>query len=101
MPQVSKDQVRKAATLARLNLEEHHVERLQAALAAILHHAECLERIDLDNIEPMRRPFDNPNRWSPDHPGQTLPIQTLQQIAPAMDDRFIKVPKVLPGAGES
>lgn len=73
---------------------------MRGDLSAVLRHAECLKRAPLDGIEPMTRPIDESNRLGDDVPAGTLPREAFESMAPAFEDGFLRVPKVL-GDGEA
>ena len=50
---LSKDEVRKIARLARLNLSDEEIERYQKELSEILDYVKKLDNINTDNIEPL------------------------------------------------
>ena len=92
---VSEAEVRALAKLARLAPDDAAVSRLGVELAEVLRYAECLARADLDGVEPMARACEELNKLAEDEPGGTLPRETLERLAPAFEDGFIPVPKVL------
>ena len=47
----------KAASLAKINLNEQEIEQYAADLNAIINYAECLKEIDVADIEPMISPI--------------------------------------------
>jgi len=49
----------------------------------------------VDGIEPLTSPVDSTNRLAADQPGATLSLEELFMNAPAVEGRFIAVPKVL------
>lgn len=85
----------KLAKLARLRLESDERPEMLKRLAAILDHARSLEHLDLDAIPPLSHPHEEHARLDSDEPRDPLPRDTLADMAPACDGRFIKVPKVL------
>ncbi len=103
MPEpLSTDEVRHVAELARLRLADEQLEQYRSQLSAVLDHIAMLEKLDLDGIEPMAHPLDVTNRLDEDEVGSSLPIEALLSNAPATEDRFLAVPKILDGgAGDS
>jgi aspartyl-tRNA(Asn)/glutamyl-tRNA(Gln) amidotransferase subunit C len=93
--------VRRIATLARLELNEHEIERLTVELAAILDYAAQVQRVDTsdaeaqpsghDTSEPDRRPL------RPDALAPSLPRTTVLEDAAGGDPAtgFFTVPRVL------
>jgi aspartyl-tRNA(Asn)/glutamyl-tRNA(Gln) amidotransferase subunit C len=91
--------VRHVAKLARLRLDEAEVTRYGGQLAAILGHISKLNQVDVDGVEPMAHPLPLANRLEEDVPAPPMPVTDLLRNAPAVEGRFLAVPKVLADAG--
>ncbi len=99
--QISLDEVRHVAELARLAMSEEELQACRGELASILGHIATIDGIDVEGIAPLAHAIDMSNRLSADEPEPSLSIDDVLENAPAVEDRFIAVPKVLdPGAGE-
>jgi aspartyl-tRNA(Asn)/glutamyl-tRNA(Gln) amidotransferase subunit C len=96
---LSEPEVRRLAALSRLDPTDAQVAQWRGDLAAVLAYAECLARVDLRGIEPMARPGEEANRLAEDEPGPTLPPEALARLAPALEDGYIPVPKVVGEGG--
>ena len=92
-------EVRKIATLARLEITDEQVEAYREKLGAVLGYMERLRELDLTAVEPLTHPMDATNRLDDDTPGPTLPTEAFMERAPATAPPFLKVPKVLGGGG--
>ena len=92
---LSLDEVRHVAKLARLRLNDEQIERYRAQLAAVLDHIAKLNELDVTDVEPMAHPTDLTNRIEDDVPMNAIPIDDLLRNAPAVEDHFLGVPKVL------
>lgn len=92
---LSREQVRHIAKLARLRLSESQIDEYQAQLATILDHVAQLNAIDVTGVEPMAHPISNTNRLDEDDVSPSMPIESLLMNAPALEDRYLAVPKVL------
>ncbi|MEM8758292.1 MAG: Asp-tRNA(Asn)/Glu-tRNA(Gln) amidotransferase subunit GatC, partial [Planctomycetota bacterium] len=92
---LSEAEVRTLGRLARLALDDAAVARLKAELGGVLDRAACLLEADLEGVEPMARPIEEPNRLREDEPGATLPIEAVAALAPGFEDGLFRVPKVL------
>lgn len=92
---LSEADVRRLASLARLSPDDAAIARLRHDLAAVLGHAACLARADLDGVEPMARACEEINKLAADTPGEPLSQETIERLAPVFEDGFIPVPKVL------
>jgi len=94
-------QVRRVATLSRLELSDEQLEAMRPRLSAVLAHVRMLGALDLQGVEPMAHPLDAANRWDDDTPRSELPTETLMAMAPDKAPPFIKVPKVLGDGGSA
>ena len=61
----------------------------------MLGHIAKLDAVDLAGVEPMAHPFESHNRLAEDVPVDGLPIEAVLMNAPAVEGRFLAVPKVL------
>ncbi len=96
---LSEADVRKVAKLARLELTDAQVHADRSRLARVLEYVEHLSALDLTNVEPMTTPLVMHGPMGDDVPGTIIPHQALMDMAPAKDEPFIKVPKVLGDGG--
>ena len=88
-------EVAHVAKLARLAVPSERIDALRGQLAGVLGHVAKLKAIEVEGVEPMTTPFDQSNPLDPDEPGAYLPIQELLKNAPAVEGRYLAVPKVL------
>lgn len=100
MPEPLKlDEVRHVAKLARLRLTDAELEEYRVQLSSVLDHIALLNELDVTDVEPMARPTDAANRFDEDEVKPAMPIEQLLANAPAVEDVYIAVPKVLGGDG--
>ncbi len=95
--ELSIDDVRHVAKLARLALPEACLETLKSELVAILGHIGQLQSVDTKGLEPMAHPLTLVNRLREDVPEDPLPLSDALRNAPKREGDFIAVPKVLGG----
>lgn len=95
--QLSAEDVKKVAALARLAIADDQVEPMRQKMAAVLGYVEKLQELDLEGVEPLVHVGDEVNRLADDEPGETLSNEALMKMAPDADPPFIAVPKVLGG----
>jgi len=94
------DEVRHVAELARLAMSGAELEACRSELASILGHIATIDGVNVEGVAPMAHAIDMSNRLSQDVPGDSLSVEEVLANAPAVEDRFIAVPKVLdPGDG--
>jgi len=100
MPEpLSTQQVRHVAKLARLRLSDEQLELYRGQLSSVLEHIAKLSELDVAGIEPMAHPTEMTNRLDEDEVSPPMPIEDLLRNAPAVEDRYLAVPKVLADAG--
>ena len=92
---LSSQQVAHVAKLARLDLSAERIETFRPQLSAVLGHIAMLDKVDTAGVEPMAHPFDAANRLAEDTPAESMPVEDLLMNAPAVEGRFLAVPKVL------
>ena len=92
---ITKDQVRKVATLAFLHVDDARVDRLTENLSSILEYVQRLEKIDVKDVEPMSHVHGSTNVFRPDAVVPSMPIEEALQNAPDTLGRFIRVPLII------
>lgn len=96
---LSLEQVRHIAKLARLRLSDAELQRYQGQLSAVLTHIAKLNELKLEGVEPMAHPMEMTNRLDEDSCSRAMPLEHLVANAPAIEDRYLAVPKVLAEEG--
>jgi aspartyl-tRNA(Asn)/glutamyl-tRNA(Gln) amidotransferase subunit C len=91
---LSLDQVRKVARLARLELSEDDLARMQRELSAILDYVDLLQKLNTDGVEPLAHPLPVQNVFRPDEPVPSLPVDDALKNAPARAGDYFAVPAV-------
>jgi len=102
MPEpLSPQDVRHVAKLARLHLSDEQVERYRDQLSNVLLYVAKISELDVSDVEPMAHPTEITNRLDEDEvtPHAPMPLEHLIMNAPAVEDRFLAVPKVLDDSG--
>ena len=108
-PALTNDDVLKVAALSKLAVADEDLDRERERLSAVLGYVDRLRTLDLEGVEPMTRASDEPARLRDDTPGESLPSETLANLAPDLfescdregnTERLIRVPKVL-GEGKA
>lgn len=89
------EQVAHVAKLARLELPPERIETYRTQLTAVLGHITKINAVPTEGVEPMAHPFDAHNRLAEDEPEPGMPVEDLLMNAPAVEGRFLAVPKVL------
>ena len=86
------------ARLARLDLSEAERSRMQVELAQILGHAERIQSLDLDSVEPTSHSIPLSNVMRPDEVRPSLPQEEALLNAPDVEDGRFKVPRIIEDA---
>lgn len=73
MPQLTKDQVRHIAKLARLTLSDEEVEKFTKDLTSILDYVDMLGEVDTKGVEPTEQVTGQTNAFREDEICQTGP----------------------------
>jgi aspartyl-tRNA(Asn)/glutamyl-tRNA(Gln) amidotransferase subunit C len=87
--------VRRIAHLARIKVTDTEVRHLQDELNAILAFVEELERVDVAGVEPMTSVLPMPMKKRADEVNDGGIADKIVANAPASDDHFFVVPKVV------
>ena len=87
--------VRRIAHLARIAVSEEEVPHLQQELNAILAFVEELSAVDVEGVEPMTSVIPMKMEWRKDEVSQHAGAATVVANAPASEDEFFTVPKVV------
>ena len=86
------------ARLARLDLTEEERERMRVELGQILDHAEKIQALDLDKVEPTSHSVSIRNAMRPDEVRPSLPPEEVLANAPEVEDGRIRVPRIIEDA---
>ena len=89
---ISRNDVLHVAALARLELTEEEVGRLEAQLNAILEAVSKVSELELDDVPPTSHPLDVVNVFGGDDPRPSLPLDDVFANAPAHEDNLFRVP---------
>ena len=92
---ITRDEVKRIAELARLEIPEAKLERLAGELSKVLDFAATLNRLDLAGLEPSQfAPGDAPLREDAVN-GRRLSREAALAAAPDREDGFFRVPPVV------
>ncbi len=92
---ITSEELRHVAILARLDLTPDEQERLAGQLDRILEYMDKLNELDTRNVEPMSHAVDVGNVLRPDRAVNQPRTEALLRNAPARDDDFLSVPKII------
>jgi aspartyl-tRNA(Asn)/glutamyl-tRNA(Gln) amidotransferase subunit C len=89
---ISREDVLHVAALARLDLTDEEVGRLETQLNAILEAVSKVSELELDDVPPTSHPLDVVNVFGADAPRPSLPLDDVFANAPAHEDDLFRVP---------
>lgn len=93
--QLSREDVRKVADLARLEFSDAELDLLTEQLGKIVSFVEQLGEVDTSGVEEMAHPLDVHSVLRPDQLGQSLSRDDALANAPSRDDECFLVPAVM------
>src|SRR5213595_2220897 len=79
---ITRDDVLHVAALARLELTEDEISRLEVQLNDILEAVGKVSELDLSDVPPTSHPLDVVNAFRPDEPRPSLPLDDVFANAP-------------------
>lgn len=92
---IDREQVRKVAYLARLDITAQEEEEFTGQLNSILDYFEQLSELDTDNVPPTTRAIETSNITRPDLLEPFPNKEDLLQSAPEQDGDYFRVPKIM------
>lgn len=93
--ELSREDVRKVANLARLKVSDEELDSLAADLRAIVGYVEILNEVDCDRVEPMVHAVELQNVLRPDVLIESLPRSAALSNAPRTDGQYFLVPAII------
>lgn len=92
---VTLDEVERIASLSMLSLDDEKKEMLQKNLDEILGHAQKLNELNTEGVEPTSYILKQQNVVRKDIPGKVWEREDMLKNAPEQEDGFFTVPKVV------
>jgi len=92
MARITREEVLHVARLARLELSDAEVARLQEELSDILEAVSKVSELDLSDVPPTAHPLEIANAWAEDVPRPCLELDDVFANAPEREDDHFKVP---------
>jgi aspartyl-tRNA(Asn)/glutamyl-tRNA(Gln) amidotransferase subunit C len=89
---IDREQLLHVAHLARLELREDELERLEGQLNDILEAVSKVSELDLEDVPPTSHPHDVVNVMAEDEPRPCLSAEEALANAPEREGDFFKVP---------
>ena len=95
MTKITKEEVKKVAHLARLELNEDEINNHAEQLEKILAYIKQLEKIDTDDVQCTTRAIEVTNVFRKDENKKSDCTEELLELGPAREDKYFKVPKIM------
>ena len=92
---IDREEVKKVANLARLNITEAEEETFTTQLNDILGYFEQLSELDTTDVVPTTRAIETSNITRPDKLDPFPAKEELLQAAPEQQGDFFRVPKII------
>ena len=92
---ITPEDVRHVARLARLELSEAELERMRAEMDAILAYMDKLRSLDTTGVEPTSHAVPLRNVMRDDEPRPSLPRDDMLANAPDRAGDFFRVPRII------
>lgn len=92
---ITKEEVKGVATLARLELSPEEEDLLTQQLDKIFQYMEKLDQLDTTTVEPLTQVGEITNAFREDRVVNRPATDALLSNAPARQQNFIKVPKII------
>ena len=95
MTRITKEEVKKVAHLARLELNENEINNHAEQIEKILEYVKQLEKIDTDDVPCTTRAIEVINVFRKDEKKSTYCTEDLLELSPSKEDKYFKVPKII------
>ncbi|MBK7629799.1 MAG: Asp-tRNA(Asn)/Glu-tRNA(Gln) amidotransferase subunit GatC [Ignavibacteriales bacterium] len=92
---VTKKDVEKIAELSRLKFSDAELESFTPQMNEILSYMDKLNELNTENVEPLSHPVEQTNTFREDELKPSTSTEDALKNAPAKDDLYFKVPKVI------
>ena len=95
MTKITKEEVKKVAHLARLELNDNEINNHAKQLEKILDYIRQLEKIDTDNVPCTTRAIEVVNVFRKDEKKNSDCNEELLELGPSREEKYFKVPKII------
>jgi len=92
---IDQESLKKIANLARLEIKPDEEGALLSSMDSVLTWMDQLNEIDTEGVEPLTHIMDEVNNWREDVSVNSLTREEALANAPAKNDTYIMVPKVI------
>ncbi len=92
---INRQDITRIALLARLDFDEHELEKLTEQLSQIVDYVHQLNELDTEGVQPMAHAIELANVFAEDIPQASLDREAALGNAPKRDEECYLVPAVL------
>ena len=92
---INRDQIEKAAFLARIQIDDTAASALEKDLSNILDLVDQLQAADTEGVTPMAHPLDATQRLRRDEVTEPNQREAFQKLAPETEQGLYLVPRVV------
>ena len=92
---ISSEEVGRLAQLARLAIDDTHIQSTADSVGDVLEMIDTLKRVDTSAVAPLSHPLDEAQRLRADEVSETNQRDAFQAIAPATEEGLYLVPRVI------
>ncbi|AGY59540.1 Asp-tRNA(Asn)/Glu-tRNA(Gln) amidotransferase subunit GatC [Gloeobacter kilaueensis] len=92
---IDREQVKKVAALARLEISEQEQELFTRQLSSILDYVAELQQVDTEGVAPTTRAIEVNNVVRPDQLEPCVERERILANAPEREDDFFRVPRII------
>ena len=90
-----KNEIKQLAHLARIDIDEGSIDDVAGSITQILKFVDQLQAADTSHVSPMSHPLNTKQRLRADVVTERNNRESLQDIAPAVENGLFLVPKVI------
>ena len=95
MTKITKEEVKKVAHLARLELNDDEINNHAEQLEKILEYIKQLEKIDTDDVPCTTRAIEVVNVFRKDEKQTSECTESILELGPSRENQYFKVPKII------
>jgi aspartyl-tRNA(Asn)/glutamyl-tRNA(Gln) amidotransferase subunit C len=95
MPEITRDEVRHLADLARIDLDDAELDHLAPQLSVILESVASINEVAAEDIPPTSHALPLTNVFREDVVRPSLPVADVLAGAPASEQDRFRVPRIL------
>ena len=95
LAKITKEEVKKVAHLARLELNDNEINNHAKQLEKILDYIRQLEKIDTNDVPCTTRAIEVVNVFRKDEKKNSDCNEEILELGPSREDKYFKVPKII------